>query len=184
MQMRFSEIRGTLILDDSTQETVGFIDRPLINPDTGSIVGFFVKTYMSFSSLFLQTQDIISWGTSVHIRSIDRIGEPHDFVRFQSLFEESRPFLFQNIVTKETGRSLGICADIQFSTRHYTIEWIFPRRWFFFFGTPLPVSSILEVTHDAILVRSTLHQKKEVLRHLEELLPSSVTTLSPELLPE
>ncbi len=183
MQMRFSEIRGTFILDDATQETVGLIDRPLIDPDIGVIVGFFVKTSFSFASLFLQTQDIVSWGTSVHIRSVDRIGEIEDFVRFHALSQNGRPFLFQSIVTDDDHRTLGVCADVQFSTRHFQIEWIFPRRWFFFFGTPLPASSILEVTHDVILVRSSRHASKQKAR-IPSFPQPVLTPLAPELAPD
>jgi hypothetical protein len=160
MQMRWSQARGTLILDDTTQETLGFIDSPLINVDTGVIVGFFVRVFYSSEMLFLQTQDIVSWGISIHIRSIDHLGESKDFFRLSRFFEDPRFFLKQKIYYDEPKEIVGICSDVQFSTRHFRLEWMFPRRWFFFAREPIAISEVLEVTADAIFVRPPLRGQK------------------------
>lgn len=163
------------VLDDSTQQTEGFIDRPLIDPDTGKIIGFFVVP-VSFgaSMLFLQSIDIAAWGTVVHIRSVDCLCPPEDVVRLRSAFEDPRTFLGQPIKIKK-GATLGILADVQFNTKNFIVEWLFPRK-FFFLRQPVAVTEILEVTKTAIWIKGparTAKQRLDVeLPKVEAVLPT------------
>lgn len=58
-------------------------------------------------------------------------------------------------IRTESGTSLGRCRDVQFNTDTMHIEWIFPRKWFRW-GMALPVSDIIEVRNDAIIVKHPL----------------------------
>jgi hypothetical protein len=163
MHVRSSSASGMPVVDDETLEVVGFLREPLIHPDNGRIEGFFVTpapSSLSGEELFLPALDIIGWGTKVHIRSIDRLSPPGELIRLQPLMTDNRRFLGQNIKIKGTKKLLGVCADVQFDTRHFVVEWLFPRK-FLLQQQPLPASDIAEVTKQAIWMRDPLAPAKE-----------------------
>lgn len=153
MHVRFSTARGQPVTDPLTEESAGVLEDVLLNPDTGTVEGFFVRVPGFFHSeqLFLASADIAHWGVRVRVRSADVLFRLEDHVRLQALFDEGRRMLHQRIVT-ESGTVLGQCGDIQFDTKLFRLEWLFPRRWFRW-GTPIPLSSILRVTKEAVIVR-------------------------------
>jgi uncharacterized protein YrrD len=163
MHVRASSIAGMPVLDDQTQEVVGFLRDPLIHPDTGRVEGFFVVPSFPLAEgdeLFLSGVDIIGWGTKVHVRSGDRLSPPHELIRLQPLLHEHRQFLGQAIITRGSKRKLGTCADVQFDTRHFMVEWLFPRKYLFL-RQPLPATDILEVTSRAIWMRDPLKPARD-----------------------
>jgi uncharacterized protein YrrD len=168
MHLRSSAAIGTFVVDDSTQQPVGVLGEPVIDPDTGRILGFFVfSARVGMGELFLQSMDIISWGTRVHIKNDDCLGPPDDFVRLQRMFDDPRTFLGQQIRTEKMQRVLGRCVDVQFNTHHFQVEWLFPRR-FFMNRQPIPATDIVEVTPEAIIVREPIRATKEVVPQPEQ----------------
>lgn len=156
---------------------------PQIEPDTGRILGFFVRSaLLGTGDLFLQSTDIVSWGTKIHVRSDDRLSPPEELIRLQSAFSDTRTMLGQVIRAKDTKRIIGVCADVQFNTRHFMVEWLFPRR-FFLTKQPLPVTDILEVTEDGIWVKDPVRpvKEKEVKEKKMSLPKDPVTDVLPAL---
>jgi sporulation protein YlmC with PRC-barrel domain len=149
------------VLDDETGELLGTIIGAVIHPDRGIIEGFFVRLPRLFPGqpLFLGTNDILHWGTRITVRHADVLGPIDDRIRVQELLAQNRPLLGQMIVT-DSGRTLGRCVDVQFSTTDFRLEWLFPRR-FFREGIAVPVSQIQEVKPEAIIVRETNEPVKE-----------------------
>ena len=151
MHVRFSTCRGLEVYSDGTHELVGRIDDVLIVPDTGMIEGFFVRASHVAGTPFLAAMDIVQWGGQIHVRDPEAVYPAEERVRLQSLLEDGRRILRQGIRT-ESGRTLGRCMDVQFDTETMHCEWLFPRR-FLRWGTPVPISHVLEVRADAIVVR-------------------------------
>ncbi len=185
MHVRYSIVRGMPVVDEQTQQQLGAIQGILLQPDTGAVVGFYVTGAMNGETLFLAAADILSWGTRVHVRDADRLAPPEDLVRIAPLLESPRTILGQPIVTQRHKRKLGTCADVQFDTRHFRLEWLFPRFLYFFERRPVPASDILEVTPAAIIVREPLRPKgiTEELSEapaalLNEVVPSTTATRS------
>lgn len=158
MRVRFSTSVGLPIVEEGLDEAIGTVSGILIHPDTGTVEGLFVSLPQAWFSrtpdLLLVTADILHWGTAIRIRSADVLSPIEDRIRLQTLLEESRTVLGQGIVT-EGGKSLGTCADVQFDTKQFRLEWLFPRAWFRW-TTPVPASSIVEVRRDVIVVRDPL----------------------------
>lgn len=154
MHVRFSTAVGLPVTDEDGAEELGRLAHILIHPDTGKVEGFFVKRggwLFRSESVFLATEDIRRWGLRVTVRGPEALWPVEERIRLQSLLEERRPVLGQRIVT-DTGKELGRCADVQFGTGLFMVEWLWPRkyrRW----GRPLPLSLVLEVRKDAIVVR-------------------------------
>ena len=156
MHLRSSQVRGIPVIHDGTQQIAGFLHSPLIDPDTGRIIGFFVlSAFAGSGELFLQSPDIVAWGTRVHIRSEDCLSPPNELIRLKNALSDPRRVIGQRIRTKDTKRNLGICSDVQFNTRHLIAEWIFPWKYFIA-RQPLPLSDILEVTPEAVWVRDPI----------------------------
>lgn len=161
MQVRFSTALGLSITDEEVTEEIGTINGILIHPDTGRVEGFFVRVrgFLRAEDLFLSSFDIQRWGLRVVVRDRDVLAPLSDHIRFQTLRGEGRGVLGQRIVT-ETGRSLGRCADVQFETKTFRVEWLWPRK-LFWWGTPLPITQVVEVRKDAIVVRDTVLAEAE-----------------------
>jgi uncharacterized protein YrrD len=153
MRVRFSTAVGMPVVDEEMTEQYGALSNILIHPDTGKVAGFFVRMPGSFRSheLFLASEDILRWGLRVVVRDGEVFSPIEDRIRLRSLLEERRYFLSQRIVT-DTGRSLGRCMDVQFDTMHFMVDWFWPKRWWKW-RDPLPLSQIIEVRADAIVVR-------------------------------
>ncbi len=153
MHVRFSTIVGTPVVEQGSDMAIAGITDILIHPDTGKIEGFFVEPVGFFQSeaLFLSSLDIIRWGTAVVIRDRDILCPLEDFIRLQDLLNDERRILDQRMKT-ESGRSLGVCRDLQFDTNSMKSEWLFPKK-FFRWGTALPMREVVEVRTDAIIVR-------------------------------
>ncbi len=135
-------------------EELGRIAHILIHPDTGKVEGFFVKVkrwYVRSEMLFLAAEDIQRWGMRVTVRNHEALSPLDERIRLQALLEERRPVLSQRIVT-ERGQKLGRCADVQFETEFFMLEWLWPKkfgRW----QRPLPLALVVEIRKDSIIVR-------------------------------
>ncbi|MBI1812481.1 hypothetical protein HY285_01660 [Candidatus Peregrinibacteria bacterium] len=154
MHVRFQTSLGMTIATEETGEALATICGILIHPDTAKIEGFFASVHVGFlgrETLFLSSLDIVRWGSRVWIRRADALSPPEDRVRLQPLLEDRRPVLGQRMRT-ESGNVIGTCRDVQFDTLHFMMEWLFPKRSFRW-GIAIPISEVLEVRPDAIIVR-------------------------------
>lgn len=153
MHIRFTHCRGLPVVEERSQQLVGTVSDIFIHPDMGKAEGFFVRIsgFMHSETLFLSASDIVHWGRTVMIRDRDVLAPLEDHVRLQRLYDEGRTVLGQKMVT-ESGRKLGTCADAQFETRTFRVEWFFPKKMFQW-ARPVPVTSVLEIRPDAIVVR-------------------------------
>ncbi len=149
MHVRFSMCLGMTVADGRSDDLLGTVTGIFIHPDLGKLEGFFVRT--AAGDEFLAVSDIAHWGRSIVIRDVDAIARLEERVRLSSLWHEGRTVLGQRLVT-EAGAVLGTCADVQFETDTFRLEWLFPRKWLRW-KRPIPVSAIIEVRADAVCVR-------------------------------
>lgn len=156
MQVRISTCLGAEVVEESSEEVIGVLADMLIHPDTGAVEGFYVQVPgegFGSSVLFCSSLDVLRFGARIYVRSADALGEPEEIIRLQPLLEDGRRVLGQPIRT-ESGSELGRCRDVQFDTESMHISWLFPKRRFRW-GTGVPVSDIVEVRKDAIVVRDS-----------------------------
>ncbi len=156
MHVRFSTLLGMPILEEGDRVPVGSIGGILLNPDKGVVEGFFLEHGLFGSqSLFLAARDVARiTGTRVHIRSSESLGPVEESVRLAPLTQERRRVLGQKMVT-DAGRALGRCTDVQFNTVTFVVEWLFPRR-LLRARAPIPVTAIVKVTPESIIIRESL----------------------------
>jgi uncharacterized protein YrrD len=153
MHIRFTHCRGLPVIEEHSQQVIGTIAEIFIHPDMGKAEGFFVKIshFMHSETLFLSVADITHWGRTVMIRDRDVLAALEEHVRLQQMFDEGRTVLGQKMVT-DTGKKLGTCADAQFETKTFRVEWLFPKKMFQW-ARPVPITSVQEVRPDAIVIR-------------------------------
>lgn len=151
MHVRFSMCVGMPVMDDRSDDVVAVVSGVFIHPDLGKIEGVFVRG--RDGEEFLSVQDIVHWGKAIMVRDPDALAPLDERVRLSQLWAEGRCVLGQRIVT-ESGRSVGRCADAQFETDTFRLEWLFPRRWLRW-KRPIPASSIVEVRPEAVCVRES-----------------------------
>lgn len=149
MHVRFTQSRGTAVVDDRSEEMLATVSGIFLHPDKGCVEGFFVRTVSG--DQFLAVNDIAHWGKMIVVRDADMVSPLEERVRLQALRQEGRTILGQRIVT-EGGVTLGRCVDVQFETETFRLEWLFPKRWWKR-GRPIPAGAILEVREDAVCVR-------------------------------
>ncbi len=182
MHVRFSTCRGMPVLDEGG-EPLGIIDAPVLHPDTGRVEGFFVRLpgFFHGPDPFLSSQDILHWGTYVRIGDADALGPLEDRLRLAAIAESGRTIYGQRILT-ETGGVLGRCADVQFDTKMFQAEWLFPRKWGQW-GIALPISEIIEVRTEAVIVRDPTitapEPKNTILETIDEFAEAAVPTPKP-----
>lgn len=147
-------VRGMSVLSEDDDELLGTVQNMLFHPDTGTVEGFFIATggMLFAETLFLDARDILQWGMAIRTRNADRLIPPEEVLRIAELLSDPRTIVGQKILTEKSGRILGTCTDVQFSTTFFTLEWLFPKR-FFLSKKPIPASSITEITGEGIIIR-------------------------------
>ncbi len=143
---------GMAIVEDGSGDLLATVRGIFLHPDRGTVEGFFVQT--SHGEKFIAVSDITHWGRTIVVRDAESLSHLEERVRLSALREEGRPVIGQKIMT-EDGQTVGTCADVQFETETFRLEWIFPRRWFRW-KTPLPVACIIDVRPEAVIVRNLL----------------------------
>ena len=172
MQVRFSIARGQAVALDDSGEVLGTVQSILLDPDRGTVAGFYVSVtsgFMGFQTLFLSVNDIVRWGTAIFVKRAAVLAEPDEFLRVKPLLEDTRKVLGQPMVTK-SGTHLGRCKDIQFDTLHFRVHWFFPKG-FFPWGTPVAASDVLEITKTKIIVKDVVIPLEEEVKVPEVALP-------------
>ena len=171
VQVRFSHCIGLPVVREDTLEQLGLVSGILIDPDKGKIEGFFltVEHFMHKEQRFLSILDILRWSKRVYVRDEEALSPPEDLIRLQPLLHEPRTILGQPIRT-ESGDSVGTCKDVQFTTNHFLVDWIFPRGWFRW-GTPISAHDIVEVRKDAIIIRDMSVPEKPAEEPATSLIP-------------
>ncbi len=161
MHLLRSQAIGTEVIDNIDHHIQGKVADLLIDADRAKVIALLVHRFGAFEFLALQTQDIETWGNRIHIRDAEVIGELSDFVRLESLLQDPRTFIGQRIRT-ERGQNIGRCIDVQLRTDTFDLEWIFPSKFYFWKGIALPVSEIIEVKPEAIIIKNQGPRKEEV----------------------
>src|SRR5665213_4361316 len=144
MHVRYSTMIGMALTEDGADDAVGSIAGILLHPVELKVEGFFVSAKpLSSEPLFLAVHDILHLGNRVRVRSTDVLSPADERVRLLPLLEDPRTVLGQKMVT-QSGRIIGRCRDVQYETKTFQLEWLFPKR-FFRWQVPIPRTSIVQV---------------------------------------
>jgi uncharacterized protein YrrD len=152
MHVRCSRCIGKVVVEERERETLGVVEGILLDPDRGTVDGFFVRS-VSRHREFCPVAAIRRFATQISVAP-HALAPLEDHVRLQERTADPRTVLGQQMIT-ETGRRLGKCCDVQFETTTFCVQKLYPRRWWRT-REPIPVQAIVEVRSDAVIVRETL----------------------------
>lgn len=171
MHVRFCNCLGMQVIEAVNDEILGVLSGILIDPDSGSVEGFFVKAsgFLTRHELYCSALDVLRFGTRVVIRDEDALSPAEDRIRLQALLADTRTVIGQRMRT-ESGHIIGTCRDVQFDTEAMHVEWLFPKRWWKW-GIALPLSEVTEITKAAIIVRDLRKPEKETVQQESTLAP-------------
>lgn len=141
------------VLGEEHGEVIGMVAGIVVHPDNGKVEAFSVRERRFFrgEELYLVTSAVRHIGRRITVRSADDLAPLSDLVRLRAVMDDGRTVVGQRMVT-ESGRFLGVCRDVQFDAEVFQVQWLFPRGWLRW-RPAVPLSSVLEIRGDAIVVR-------------------------------
>lgn len=115
--MRFSEAKGHKVVSTSTADTVGKVERLVVDPQTKSVVALELKKTSNASGL--AWGDITSFGTdAVTIGAEDKLAEHSEEVEI--LASKGRRILDKRVLS-DAGDELGTVKDVDFDPANGSI---------------------------------------------------------------
>lgn len=117
MLIEVSRLKGLPVASMSDEIRIGTIDDTLIHPDTGEIIGFWVKTPGWFGTkLALSSRDVTAYAAeAILVHSADSLVAPEDIQPFKTIAKRNNRWLGKAVET-EAGEKLGKVTDIVIET--------------------------------------------------------------------
>lgn len=100
-----------------TESKIGTIREIIIDPETGKLLGFLVKTGVVFSrTLALSIVDVKEWDPNgIVTESIENLVPADEIIRIKNVLEKYESILNMKAKT-ESGKSLGLCENFLIDT--------------------------------------------------------------------
>lgn len=117
MLIEISRLRGLPLASSSEEAHIGTIDETLIHPDTGEIIGFWVKQPGLFAERkALSSRDVISYDSRALVASsLDALVSPDDVQPFKGVVKRNERWIGKAVET-EAGDRLGKVSDVVVDT--------------------------------------------------------------------
>lgn len=123
----FSSIVGVNVIDQASGRVLGSILGSIVNPDTGNIEAFWVKSNVKNSIIL--SSGIAEIKKNIYAVSENSVIPYSDVIRINEILKEGRFFL-RNSVQSESGENYGRLYDFTFDTQHLAVRSIYVRRSF------------------------------------------------------
>ena len=115
MLLQASQIVGLPVGATDTQAKIGTVDQVVVDPDSGTLLGFIVKTGL-FGRKVLSYHDVTGIDhAAVLVRSEDVILPSEEVAPIDKALRDKRPLIGQKVVT-EGGTKLGRVVDLVINT--------------------------------------------------------------------
>jgi uncharacterized protein YrrD len=152
-----SSIQNEPIVDVSNGTKLGVVDRLIISPDTGQLVGLVAKSGGLFDGKqrIVDNGDIRSIGAdAVTIRNGDSVvPEEEAPQQIQDVLHDVRQFLGTRVVTQD-GTSLGKIDDVAIDEANRKLAALIVGKSLLSSGDAIPATRLVSVGPDVVVVRS------------------------------
>ena len=159
MLIELSQLKGLPVASLNDEATIGMIDDTLIHPDTGEVIGFWVKPPGWFvSKQALSSRDVAAYEAgAILVNSADSLVAPDDMQPFKSVAKRNDRWLGKAVET-ESGEQLGKVTDAIVDT---DLERLAKIHIGSLFGPDriLSRNEIVKVTKTRIIVLDALESK-------------------------
>jgi len=157
-------IRGAKVLHQKTGELLATLNWPIVDPDTGVIEAFWVKSMVEGSkNAIILTSTILGFKKNIYITSEKMIMDPSENVRITDILQEGRRII-EAEVKNESSKKYGKAYNFSFSTDTFVMRQLFVQRsvlGMFQFGHRIfPYERILRVLPHLILVEDDSTEKE------------------------
>jgi len=159
--MFYSNIVGTLVVEDDSPRPVAMIKDLVMDPDRGALIAFVVNQN---KGLIVSPMDVISLKQVMKINNADNIVEAAEILRVSEVLKSHRPIFGAKVFTK-SGDYLGKVFDFSIDAKTYDLNKIFAAKdilgLFRYNSLIIPAKSIVEVKSYKIIVKDGKEAKKE-----------------------
>lgn len=151
MLLQASQIVGLPVGATDTQSRVGTVSRIVVDPDTGQILGFVVKTGLIGGEKVLSYHDVTAVDhAGVLVRDPAHVLPQDEVAPIKKALSERRSLLGQRVVT-EGGTNLGKVADLVINTEMAMVVKLYVSH--LLEERILPLDKVVKVTKDHIVVK-------------------------------
>lgn len=158
----YRQIIGTPILRQEDGTLVAMIRDFIIDPDSGKIEGFWVKSLaLPIRNAILKNDSILEWKKNIYIKDENEIAEAEDIIKISEILEKNTLFIGSQ-VKNEAGEFLGKVYDLDFDTEKLYIRQIYTQKNFLILNYDQRIfhnNTIVKVLPEYILVKD-IEEKK------------------------
>ena len=159
-------IRGSRVLHQKTGDILAYLNWPIINPDTGVIEAFWVKSISTeLKDSIILTSGILAFKKNIYIASEKNILDPVEVVRITEILKENRYFI-NATVKNELGKSHGKVFNLIFSTETFVVRQLYATHSIFglfkFDQRFFPYDKVIRVLLGTILVDDDSTEKESL----------------------
>ncbi len=159
MHLETKNIIGKKILLESSGQLIALLNLPIINPDTGVIEAFWVKSGLpGLQNAILQVSDIRAFKKSLYISTESKLADPAQVIRIAKILEQNKPYFGQNVLGTSK-KDYGVIWNISFSNETYLIKQLFTKKLLGLKKHIFTYKQITEVKAEYILVNDDSSQK-------------------------
>lgn len=122
MMIEAKKLIGLPVAAIDSESKIGETKEIVVDPETGKLLGFLVKTGNVFShTLALSTSDIKEWDPNGLVtESLENLVEPMEIIRIKDVLDKNQLILNMHAQT-ESGKSLGVCENFLIDTETESI---------------------------------------------------------------
>lgn len=163
----FSQIIGTPILSHEDGDLLALVKDIIINPDTGKIEAFWVKSLtLPIENAVIKSDSIIEWKKNIYIHNEREIADASDIIRLSEVLSRNT-FFIDNRAQNEDGGNLGDVYDLDFDSVKLYLRNIYTQKSFFLFWKyekrVFSWNDIVRVMPEYILVKDVQRLKETIL---------------------
>lgn len=163
----YKSVLGAKVLEFDSGDLLAMINGIIVNPDTGMVEAFWVKSAtLPVKNAVLRISDIVEFKKNIYINSDKVLAQAEDVIRISEVLEDGRTFV-DNAVQSEAGESYGTCVNLTFDTKTYALKQIHSRRSILGLITLderiFSYDNILKVLPEMILVEDVVTKKETVM---------------------
>lgn len=159
MQLETKNTTGKKVLIESSGKLVALLNLPIINPSTGVIEAFWVKTGLpGLHDAIIKTEDIRAFKKNIYIESELKIQDPGQILKIAQILEQNKPYFGQKVLGVNQ-KSYGLLWNISFSSETLIIKQLFTKKLLGLKKHVFSAKLISEVTQESILINDDNTQK-------------------------
>lgn len=161
MELLYKNIIGTAVFEDDFPRPLTSVKDLILDPENAKVIAIVSDVNRN---LIISPIDIVSWKNVIKINSGDAIIDGNEVLRVEAIQKKGIKFIGNNVETVD-GKKLGNVVDLSINVNTFDLKRLYVSKTFLGLirieSRIIPVSNIIEVLADKIIVKSDLEEIKE-----------------------